>query len=495
MKKCVVIGSGLGGLSCGCILAKNGYEVTVLEQGSQIGGCLQCFRRGDSIFDTGMHYIGSADEGQVLHTILHYLGVDSNLQLSRLNPTGYDIISYQGEHYPLANGRDGFIDRLSEQQPGCHDELQRYYDLTTLVASSSPMHDLNRHVDLNIFAEYQTRSTSEVISSVVKHPVLKEVLAGILPLYAGEKDRTPFSLHALIFDFYNQSAFRIVGGSSAVADSLARSIRDMGGHVLTRHKASKIVCNDSCATAVQTVNGQQFPADLIVSSIHPASTIDLVDSHLLRPAYRRRIQSLRNTTGSFTVYLKFRKDHVPYMNSNLYYYRSSSVWDWQKNGKEWPQWLLYMHFCHIESNHALPQYAQTGEILTYMSYDEVRQWSGTSIGHRGEDYEEFKRKKAEAVIKALEEEVPGINDQIEQYYVSTPLTYQDYTGTLEGSIYGVARDVQTLVTGTVNCRTSIPNLLLTGQSTACHGMLGVLASSLVTCSEVIGMDTLLRQLK
>jgi all-trans-retinol 13,14-reductase len=183
------------------------------------------------------------------------------------------------------------------------------------------------------------------------------------------------------------------------------------------------------------------------------------------------------------------------MNSNLYYYRSSSVWDWQKNGKEWPQWLLYMHFCHIESNHALPQYAQTGEILTYMSYDEVRQWSGTSIGHRGEDYEEFKRKKAEAVIKALEEEVPGINDQIEQYYVSTPLTYQDYTGTLEGSIYGVARDVQTLVTGTVNCRTSIPNLLLTGQSTACHGMLGVLASSLVTCSEVIGMDTLLRQLK
>jgi len=495
MKKCVVIGSGLGGLSCGCILAKNGYEVTVLEQGSQIGGCLQCFRRGDSLFDTGMHYIGSADEGQVLHTILHYLGVDSNLQLSRLNPTGYDIISYQGEHYPLANGRDGFIDRLSEQLPGCRDELQRYYDLTTLVASSSPMHDLNRHVDLNIFAEYQTRSTSEVISSVVKHPVLKEVLAGILPLYAGEKDRTPFSLHALIFDFYNQSAFRIVGGSSAVADSLARSIRDMGGHVLTRHKASKIVCNDSCATAVQTVNGQQFPADLIVSSIHPASTIDLVDSHLLRPAYRRRIQSLRNTTGSFTVYLKFRKDHVPYMNSNLYYYRSSSVWDWQKNGKEWPQWLLYMHFCHIESNHALPQYAQTGEILTYMSYDEVRQWSGTSIGHRGEDYEEFKRKKAEAVIKALEEEVPGINDQIEQYYVSTPLTYQDYTGTLEGSIYGVARDVQTLVTGTVNCRTSIPNLLLTGQSTTCHGMLGVLASSLVTCSEVIGMDTLLRQLK
>ena len=44
-KKVIIIGSGLGGLSCGAILAKNGYDVTVLEQGVQVGGCLQCFSR------------------------------------------------------------------------------------------------------------------------------------------------------------------------------------------------------------------------------------------------------------------------------------------------------------------------------------------------------------------------------------------------------------------------------------------------------------------
>ena len=45
IKKVVIIGSGLGGLSCGVVLAKNGYDITVLEQGDQIGGCLQCFTR------------------------------------------------------------------------------------------------------------------------------------------------------------------------------------------------------------------------------------------------------------------------------------------------------------------------------------------------------------------------------------------------------------------------------------------------------------------
>ena len=117
MKKCVIIGSGLGGLSCGCILAKNGYEVTVLEQGLQAGGCLQCFRRGDAVFDTGMHYIGSADRGQVLHTILHYLGVADDISLERLDPTGYDVITFRGEQYRLANGREQFVDSLARRFP------------------------------------------------------------------------------------------------------------------------------------------------------------------------------------------------------------------------------------------------------------------------------------------------------------------------------------------------------------------------------------------
>ena len=58
-EKIVIIGSGLGGLSSGVILAKNGYDVTVLEQGNQIGGCLQCFTRHGAKFETGMHFIGS----------------------------------------------------------------------------------------------------------------------------------------------------------------------------------------------------------------------------------------------------------------------------------------------------------------------------------------------------------------------------------------------------------------------------------------------------
>ena len=84
--RCIIIGSGLGGLSCGVILARNGYDVTILEQDAQIGGCLQCFRRGDAKFETGMHFIGSCNEDEVLWRLLRYLEVLDDLQLSSLDP-------------------------------------------------------------------------------------------------------------------------------------------------------------------------------------------------------------------------------------------------------------------------------------------------------------------------------------------------------------------------------------------------------------------------
>lgn len=490
MKKCVITGSGLGGLSCGVILAKNGYDVTVLEKGAQVGGCLQCFHRGNATFDTGMHYIGSAASGQVLNIMMNYLDISSKVELSRLDPQGYDIVSFQGKHYPFANGKEAFVETFAQHFPNCRRELERYYDLMKLVSSSSAMHSLNRHVDLDINTEYQMRSVDQVLDEIFTNPILSQTIAGIQPLYAGVKGHTPFSSHALIHDCFERSAYRIVGGSS-IANSLVDVIKDYGGEVLTSQEAVKIECCGTQATAVTTSSGNNYPADLVISTIHPSVTLKLVDVHLVRPLYRKRIESYRNTTSVFVVYLKFRKDSVKYMNHNLYYYRGNTIWgceDYDDNS--WPKFLLYMHFCH-EKN---PRYASTGKLLTYMSYDEVSKWASSHVGQRGESYEEFKRQKAEALIDALEEEIPGIRKHIESYYTSTPLTYSDYTGTPEGAMYGIARDVKSLGLNSISSKTGIPNVLLAGQNTTFHGMFGVLAGSLITCSEVLSSNEIFKQL-
>lgn len=52
----VIIGSGLGGLSCAAAFARKGYRPLVLEQHDKSGGYATAFRRpGGFLFDVSLH--------------------------------------------------------------------------------------------------------------------------------------------------------------------------------------------------------------------------------------------------------------------------------------------------------------------------------------------------------------------------------------------------------------------------------------------------------
>ena len=161
----------MGGLSCGVILAKNGYEVTVLEQGAQVGGCLQCFSRRGARFETGMHFVGSAAEGQTLDRLLQYLEIKKDIQLAPLDRDGYDVVCLDGKKYRFANGREAFIEQMVSYFPHQRQQLEAYFDLVERVAGASSLHSL-RHAesDAAINTEYQLRSVNEVIDSVITDP-------------------------------------------------------------------------------------------------------------------------------------------------------------------------------------------------------------------------------------------------------------------------------------------------------------------------------------
>lgn len=490
-KKCIIIGSGLGGLSCGVILARNGYDVTVLEQHYQIGGCLQCFSRRGVKFETGMHFIGSASPGQTLNKLMRFLDLE-NIKLSQLDTSAYDIVSLAGKEFKFANGREAFISQMAGYFPKEKDNLVRYYDIIERIAQASSLHSLRyAENDMVVNAFYQTISINEVMDTLFNDELLKNVLVGNLPLYAAERDKTPFSQHAFIMDFYNQSAYRIVGGSDNIASSLADTIRSNDGEVYTHSRVTKIVCDENKAIGVEINNEQFIPADLVIADIHPARVMEILETKLIRPAFRSRINGLKNTTAGFSLYLKFKDSRVPYLNSNYYSFITDSPWGCEDyTESSWPMGYLYMHFC----NDLKPKFASSGVVLSYMNMSDLQQWIGTHIGHRGEDYESFKKHKAEFLINAVEKNFPGFRDSIESYYTATPLTYQDYTGTQDGSMYGVAKDITLGAACRVPHKTKVPNLLLTGQNINSHGMLGVLVGSIVTCSELLTAEVIYQQI-
>ncbi len=492
MKKCIIIGSGLGGLSTGVILAKNGYEITILEQASQVGGCLQCFSRDGVKFETGMHFIGSLDDDQVLSHYFNYLEIKDKVKFNRLDTEAYDVVSLQGERFAFPNGRDAFIEKFAQRFPSQKENLERYYDLIEQVACLSPFRDLRHSVDESRFIDDRLlyQSLSEVIDQTITNPLLREVLVGNLSLYAAQKNMTPFATHAFIFDFYNAGAFRIVGGSDAIVKALREVLEQYGGRILTGRKVSQILMENKKATGVRTENGEVFCADVVISDVNPKQLIDLVEPNVFTNAYKSRIKGIPDTISVFSLFLRFKEGAMPYINSNFYGFRTDSPWKMEgKIDDTWPQGYLYMHQCH-EPN---PKTARGGVVLAYMSMDAVKQWDGTTIGRRGKDYGQFKHDMAERLLDALEHDFQGIRASIETYYAATPLTYRDYTLTPEGSIYGLAKNVNNIA-DRVSFKTKIPNLLLVGQNINSHGMLGVLVGTMTVCNHLLGEEKVRQQM-
>lgn len=491
----VIIGSGLGGLLCGYVLVKRGFKVLILEKNRQIGGCLQTFYSNGVKFDTGMHYIGSMNPGQIMHRFFNYFSLLDDVKLRKLDENGYDVISFGDSLYKYAMGFDNFTDTLSMSFPNEYENIKNYTERIREIANESPLYNLqeiDQHVFLNI--ESIKSSINEFIDSITKNQTLRNILVGNLPLYAGHKDITPLYIHALINNFYIQSAYRIVGGSDCIASSLSRSIQKFGGEIVTNSEVVKFNCDSEKMVSVLLQNGEIIEGKSFISNIHPQATIDKIDTALIRNATRLRISNLTNSISNFTVYIKFRENSVKYLNHNFYYYAGSDVWQCENyNADNWPLSYLFMHQATSESENTY--YANSAVLIGYMHYDEVKKWENTMVNRRGPDYLEFKLSKAQQMLASLEKSFPGIIAKIESYSTSSPLTYRDYTATKEGSMYGVLRDKNFPTQTLISQRTKIPNLYMTGQNINSHGILGVTIGAIITCSEYLGINTIINDIK
>ncbi len=488
----VIIGGGLGGLLCGNILSREGYNVCLLEKNNKLGGSLQTFGRKASIFNTGFNYAESLDEGQILHRYFRYFGILDIIKLKRLDEDGFDVISFKDGKYKLAMGHENFIDSLSRHFPGEKRGLNRYVQRLKSICSSIPLYCLSDR-PFNIFEDTSLSiGAGDFIKSEISDYRLQNVIAGNNLMYAGHETKTPLLVHALISNSFIESAWRIVDGSHLMINFLAETITNNGGTIYKNSKAVKIIAENNRVKSVELVGGEQIEGKYFISNTHPEQLLSMVGSLKISSAFAYRIRNMEDTIGIFTMYIVFKKDSFPYLNYNLYHYNQDNTWvasDYDPS--KWPQMYVLMSTATSASDF----YARTASVLTYMSYNELLSWDNTFTSHRGDDYQQFKKVKCELLLKELEKQFPGITSCVETYYSSTPLTWRDYTGTRAGSAYGLMKDYNRPLNSFIMPKTKIPNLFLTGQNTNMHGILGVTIGAINTCGEILDISYLINQVR
>ncbi len=502
-KSVIIIGGGLAGLQCGYILAKHGLGVTVLEQGRHIGGCLQSFVRSGAVFESGFHYVGGLAEGQPLHTLFNYLDL-LDLPWRQLDEDCFDEVVIGNESFPFANGHERFAERLIERFPAEKEGILKYTSFLKNVGDhifdSFAPRDASDFYSTSLFA----KSAYEFVNETIGDPLLRKVLSGTSLKMELNAESLPLYVFAQINNSFIQSAWRLQGGGSLIAEHLTNSIKQMGGHVLT----------DALVTSMQVENGRiarvivnfgqpylwsgegVFEADWVISSAHPASTVSLIEqTDSLRNIYRKRLGALENTYGMFTANIVLKDDTLPYLNKNIFVHSSQAdLWD-PKPDVTQSVLVSYTLPLEEEARKASAKcFAKSVDLLSPMSWAEVEPWSKMKPGHRGEEYVEFKQRKLRDCFDLVGKRLPELEEAAAQVFTSTPLTYNSYLLQPQGSAYGVRKDWRSTMTTVLAPTTPIPNLLLTGQSLNLHGVLGVSMTSVFTCGAILGMESLAKEI-
>ena len=489
----IIIGGGLGGLTSGLMLAKEGLSVCVLEQHHTIGGCLQSFSRNGRTLDTGMHYVGSLSEGQIMHQYFKYLGVVDKLKLQKLDENGFDHFHFSdGSHFCHAMGYDRFLDTLTSAFPNERKGLKEFCDVVQNIGGLISPKILRSGKISDGGIEYLSVSAYDEIAKYIKDETLQRVLAGNSGLFAGNRLTTSFYEYGMITHSNIEGAYAFVDGSQQLADLLVAEIEANGGEVMLNAKVEKIHLEADKVEYIELASGERLCANWVISSLHPTSTFSMLENNTIyKKAFFTRMNSLVNTYGVFTTYLLIKPNTLKYVNQNHYMFNNSDVWSDEGlyKGFNIPSTLLCMQ------PHANSEYTQVVTLLTPMPHLQYERWNNTHLGNRGEEYKEFKEQFSEAVIDFACQFYPDLRNYIDRVYTASPLTYQEYTSSPDGCAYGVVKDCRNPLVTMFPARTRISNLLLTGQSLNLHGILGVSMTSLFTTAEIVGMDTVKEDLK
>lgn len=493
--KVVIVGGGLGGLFTGAILAKEGQHVVVLEKNATVGGGLQTFKRFGETFDTGMHVIGGMQPGGNIRRICEYLGIADKVQLMDVDANCTDSLYFAEDktYYCIKKGAEGFIESLSSYFPKEHENLEKYVKAVYDITNSVDLFNLRPSSDaLALHSEDFLMAADAFVAKYIKDKKLRSVIAYMNPLYGGRHNQTPAFIHAIITTLYINGASRFVGGSWKFADLLVSVIQNHGGEVIANDAVEWLEVNNRHVDFVRTQKGKTYEGDFYVSAIHPCTLLKLMPEKAFSKAYRERLNSIPNSYSAFSAYIKLKPNSFPYINHSEYYMtRYADIWNFGDYHEQWPLGFLFM----TPPEELQDKYSKKVLITAPMLFSEVEKWENTTAGHRGDEYENWKKQKATQLLACVEEIHPGFKDCIENINTSSPLTIRDFYGVKEGALSGYSKDYKNMVLSQVPVMTKIDNLLLTGQNNNLHGFCGVPLTAITTAEVILGKNHVLNQLK
>jgi phytoene dehydrogenase-like protein len=434
----IVVGAGIGGLSCAALLAHGGHKVTVFEKNSYIGGACSSYKKQGFTLDRSVHLFSLGLNGP-FGTILNRLGLNNLEFVKEINKrTAMKIYQTEG-YYPsdfnvnsMINAMKPSVNNGERSEKATENTVMKR--LKKIGVTNQTLKELGK-VMANILTMRKKKlaqlyenglTVTQFINQFSRDPFIHGLfaflLAGMFAISPKQASAGEF-VHCFKKEMTTNEGYQypLGGGSQAVPNALAQGIRRYGGEIHTNSRVDSIIIKNDKVQGVM-VNNELIKGPLVISNLSIRMTVlNLAGRDYFERNYLAKIESLKPSLSSMTFKLALKEPLIKDWGCvNLYH---PTLDDWKgKYGPGAPKSNGF--FGPIPSNIDPSLAPKGGQVAIF----------GTIVPARVSNWDKWQ----EVYYADLNEFFPDLKKKLSFMDVSFPKDFARATGKPFGPVEGLA---------------------------------------------------------
>jgi phytoene dehydrogenase-like protein len=263
----IIIGAGMSGLAAGIRLAYYDQRVCILERHYTIGGLNSFYRLRGRDYDVGLHALTNVTPKGTKTGPLARLLRQLRMRWDdfAIAPQIGSEIAFPGVRLRFDNDSETLRDEVAWSFPQEADNFDRL------------MREVVQYDDLS--DEHASVSAREVVGSIIKEPLLVEMLFCPLMFYgsAREHDMDWGQFSIMFRSIFMEGLGRPAAGVRLILKHLVRKFRALGGELKLRSGVKRMAVENGRVTRVVLENDEELEGRNVVSSAGWCETMRLCD--------------------------------------------------------------------------------------------------------------------------------------------------------------------------------------------------------------------------
>ncbi len=309
-RKAIVVGGGFGGIASALRLRAQGFEVTLLDRMSRLGGRAQVLERDGFIYDAGPTVITAPFLFEELFALF---GEDlhDHVTLKPLDPW-YRIVFSDGKSFDYGGTVADTLEEIERFNPEDRqgylrllEMSRRIFDVGFSELSDRPFHRVGEMLAQvpRLIRLQSYRTVYGLVSQYLKDPYLRKIFS-VQPLLVGGSPTDTTSIYSLIHYLERRWGIHYcMGGMGALVDALGNLMARHGIEQQLGTTVTQVTMQGGQVSGVRLADGTHRPADLVVMNADPP----YVYTHMMPPDFdggwqARRIRRMTFSMGLFVLY-------------------------------------------------------------------------------------------------------------------------------------------------------------------------------------------------